>query len=43
MEAAQVVSVPHEQLIVDVVPKQFIVDGRDEITDPKKCSACAWK
>ncbi|MEG9462463.1 MAG: cell division protein FtsA [Bacillus amyloliquefaciens] len=30
MEAAQVVSVPHEQLIVDVV------DGRDEITDPKK-------
>ncbi|AME05379.1 cell division protein FtsA [Bacillus siamensis] len=36
MEAAQVVSVPHEQLIVDVVPKQFIVDGRDEITDPKK-------
>ncbi|KXZ14859.1 cell division protein FtsA [Bacillus nakamurai] len=36
MEAAQVVSIPHEQLIVDVVPKQFIVDGRDEITDPKK-------
>nr|MDH3092997.1 cell division protein FtsA [Bacillus velezensis]MDH3099662.1 cell division protein FtsA [Bacillus velezensis] len=36
MEAAQVVSVPHERLIVDVVPKQFIVDGRDEITDPKK-------
>ncbi|AQS43852.1 cell division protein FtsA [Bacillus velezensis] len=36
MEAAQVVSVPHEQLIVDVIPKQFIVDGRDEITDPKK-------
>ncbi|MGR6062790.1 cell division protein FtsA [Bacillus velezensis] len=36
MEAAQVVSIPHEQLIVDVIPKQFIVDGRDEITDPKK-------
>ncbi|MED4826905.1 cell division protein FtsA [Bacillus atrophaeus] len=36
MEAAQVVSIPHEQLIVDVIPRQFIVDGRDEITDPKK-------
>ncbi|MGG3644070.1 cell division protein FtsA [Bacillus gobiensis] len=36
MEAAQVVSIPNEQIIVDVIPRQFIVDGRDEITDPKK-------
>lgn len=42
MEAAQVVSVPHEQLIVDVIPKQFIVDGRDEITDPKN-AGCAFR
>ncbi|MCR2558934.1 hypothetical protein NSR33_23235, partial [Salmonella enterica] len=36
MEAAQVVSIPPEQLIVDVIPRQFIVDGRGDITDPKK-------
>ncbi|MDA7025959.1 cell division protein FtsA [Bacillus sp. CLL-7-23] len=36
MEAAEVVSIPPEQLIVDVIPRQFIVDGRGDITDPKK-------
>ncbi|MBD1379939.1 cell division protein FtsA [Metabacillus arenae] len=36
MEAAQVISIPPEQLIIDIIPRQFIVDGRDEITDPKK-------
>lgn len=37
LDAAQVVSIPQEHLVVDVIPRQFIVDGRDEITDPKKC------
>ncbi|MEB2268885.1 cell division protein FtsA [Bacillus safensis] len=36
LDAAQVVSIPQEHLVVDVIPRQFIVDGRDEITDPKK-------
>ncbi|WP_062750776.1 cell division protein FtsA [Shouchella tritolerans] len=35
MDAAQVVSIPPEREIIDVIPKQFIVDGLDEITDPK--------
>nr|WP_281381374.1 cell division protein FtsA [Geomicrobium halophilum] len=34
MDAAQVVSIPPDREIVDVVPNQFIVDGYDEITDP---------
>ncbi|MGD6803591.1 cell division protein FtsA [Rossellomorea vietnamensis] len=35
MEAAQVISIPPEREIVNVIPKQFIVDGLDEITDPR--------
>ncbi|WP_440895205.1 cell division protein FtsA [Amphibacillus sp. Q70] len=35
IDAAQVISIPPEREIIDVVPKQFIVDGLDEITDPR--------
>ncbi|MGC4375553.1 cell division protein FtsA [Fictibacillus sp. Mic-4] len=35
IEAAQVVSIPPEREIIDVIPRQFIVDGTDEIIDPR--------
>lgn len=35
IDAAQVVSIPPEREIIDVIPKQFIVDGFDEINDPR--------
>ncbi|SDJ74068.1 cell division protein FtsA [Sediminibacillus albus] len=35
IDGAQVISVPPEREIIDVVPKQFIVDGLDEINDPR--------
>lgn len=35
IEAAQVVSIPPERDIIDCLPKQFIVDGLDEINDPR--------
>jgi cell division protein FtsA len=35
LEAAQVVSIAPEREIIDVVPQQFIVDGLDEINDPR--------
>lgn len=35
IDAAQVISIPPEREIIDVVPKQFIVDGLDEISDPR--------
>ncbi len=35
IDAAQVVSIPPEREIIDVIPKQFIVDGLDEIHDPR--------
>lgn len=35
IEGAQVVSVPPEREIIDCIPKQFIVDGLEEITDPR--------
>ena len=35
IEAAQVISIPPEKEIIDVIPKQFIVDGLDEINDPR--------
>jgi cell division protein FtsA len=35
LEAAQVVSIPPEREIIDVIPKQFIVDGLDGINDPR--------
>lgn len=34
-DAAQVVSIPPEREIIDVVAKQYIVDGLDEINDPR--------
>ncbi|RKQ37401.1 cell division protein FtsA [Oceanobacillus halophilus] len=35
IDGAQVVSIPPEREIIDVIPKQFIVDGLDEISDPR--------
>ncbi|MFX3622638.1 MAG: cell division protein FtsA [Ectobacillus sp.] len=35
LEAAQVVSIAPEREIIDVIPRQFIVDGLDEINDPR--------
>ncbi|WP_100011043.1 cell division protein FtsA [Lentibacillus sediminis] len=35
IDGAQVISMPPEREIIDVIPKQFIVDGLDEITDPR--------
>ncbi|MFC0474819.1 cell division protein FtsA [Robertmurraya beringensis] len=35
IDAAQVISIPPEREIIDVIPKQFIVDGLDEINDPR--------
>lgn len=35
IDGAQVVSIPPEREIIDCIPKQFIVDGLDEINDPR--------
>lgn len=35
MDAAEVVSIPPEREIINVIPKEFIVDGLDEINDPR--------
>lgn len=35
IDGAQVISIPPEREIIDVIPKQFIVDGLEEITDPR--------
>ncbi|KHF40772.1 cell division protein FtsA [Halalkalibacter okhensis] len=35
IDACQVLSIPPEREIIDVIPKQFIVDGLDEINDPR--------
>jgi len=35
IDGAQVMSIPPEREIIDVIPKQFIVDGQDGITDPR--------
>src|SRR5699024_5183087 len=35
IDGAQVVSIPPEREIIDCLPKQFIVDGLEEITDPR--------
>ncbi|MFZ3588010.1 cell division protein FtsA [Bacillus sp. DJP31] len=35
IDAAQVISIPPEREIIDVIPRQFIVDGLDEINDPR--------
>jgi cell division protein FtsA len=34
LQAARVIALPPERAIVEVVPKQFIVDGLDDIRDP---------
>jgi cell division protein FtsA len=36
MDAAKVMSIPPEREIINIIPKQFIVDGQDEIKDPRK-------
>lgn len=35
IDAAKVISLPPEREIIDVIPKQFIVDGLEEINDPR--------
>ncbi|TXL67600.1 cell division protein FtsA [Cerasibacillus terrae] len=35
IEGAQVISIPPEREIIDVIPQQFIVDGLEDITDPR--------
>ncbi len=35
LDATQVVSIAPEREFIDVVPRQFIVDGLDEINDPR--------
>lgn len=35
IDAAQVVPLPPEREIIDVIPQQFIVDGLEEINDPR--------
>jgi cell division protein FtsA len=35
IEAAQVIPIPPEQEIIDCIPHQFIVDGLEEINDPR--------
>src|SRR5690625_1862739 len=35
IEGAQVISIPPEREIIDVIPREFIVDGYDEINDPR--------
>ena len=35
IDGAQVVSIPPEREIIDVIPREFIVDGLDGITDPR--------
>lgn len=34
LQAARVIALPPERAIIEVVPKQFIVDGLDDIRDP---------
>lgn len=35
IDGAQVMSIPPEREVIDVIPQQFIVDGLDEITDSR--------
>ncbi len=35
IEAAHVGSIPPEREKIEVIPKQFILDGKDEINDPR--------
>ncbi|MFC4770206.1 cell division protein FtsA [Effusibacillus consociatus] len=35
LQAARVIAVPPEREIIGIVPKQYIVDGLDEINDPR--------
>ncbi|SFJ04442.1 cell division protein FtsA [Thermoflavimicrobium dichotomicum] len=35
MQAAKVIALPPERMIIEVIPKQFIVDGLKDIRDPK--------
>ncbi|RSK26946.1 cell division protein FtsA [Bacillus sp. HMF5848] len=35
IDAAQFISIPPDREIIDIIPKQFVVDGNDEISDPR--------
>lgn len=35
IDASQVMSIPPDREIIDVIPKQFVVDGLEEINDPR--------
>ncbi len=35
LDAAKVMNIPPEQEIIDIIPKEFIVDGLREISDPR--------
>lgn len=35
VESAQVMSIPPERELVNIIPRQFIVDNLDEIKDPR--------
>lgn len=35
IDAAQVMSIPPDREIIDVIPRQFVVDGLEEINDPR--------
>ncbi|WP_069650167.1 cell division protein FtsA [Caloranaerobacter ferrireducens] len=34
LNSATIVSIPQDQRIIDIIPRQYIVDGYDEISDP---------
>lgn len=34
LNSAAIVSIPQDQRIIDIIPRQYIVDGYDEISDP---------
>lgn len=34
LQAARVIALPHDRMIVHIIPRQYIVDGNDSILDP---------
>lgn len=34
LNSASIISIPQDQQIIDIIPKQYIIDGYDEIKDP---------
>src|SRR5699024_12547499 len=43
IDGAQVMSIPPAREIIDVTPRQFIVDGLDEIKDTRAMRGCRLK